>query len=92
MKHIIMLIAANLLLCLPMQAQNRTVTLKNNQGEKLQVIELHDTVVNGIQTTDTLSITTYDNPLICGWGREGSFQYILEQDNIQPKPPERPLQ
>lgn len=62
MKHIIMLIAANLLLCLPMQALNRTVTLKNNQGEKLQVIELHDTVIDGKQTTDTLSITTYENP------------------------------
>lgn len=61
MKHSILLIAANLLLCLPMQAQNRTITLKNNQGDKLQVIELHDTVVDGKQTTDTLSITTYEN-------------------------------
>lgn len=62
MKHIFILITTCLLLCIPMQAQIRTITLKNNKGEKYQVIELHDTVIGGKQTTDTLSITTYENP------------------------------
>ena len=44
--------------CLGLQAENRIVT--DTIDGKKRVIELQDTVVDGQNVTDTLSITTYE--------------------------------
>ncbi|WP_276863085.1 DUF6249 domain-containing protein [Mediterranea massiliensis] len=58
MKRILILLGLMAATSLGMQAENRTVT--DTVDGKKRVIELQDTVINGQQTTDTLSITTYE--------------------------------
>lgn len=47
--------------CTLAHGANRTVTENDSQGNKKRVIELRDTVINGENVTDTLSVTTYEN-------------------------------
>ena len=58
---ILSLIAAAAL-CLPAQSQQRTVTERDSLGHTTRIIEVLDTVRDGRAETDTLSITTYEEP------------------------------
>ena len=58
MKHTLILLGLMAATGLGMQAANRTVT--DTVDGKKRVIELQDTVVNGQQISDTLSITIYE--------------------------------
>lgn len=61
MKRIILALITALAICSFIEAKGRTVTETDSLGNKKRVIELQDTMINGKLTTDTLSITTYDN-------------------------------
>lgn len=58
MKRTLLILGLMAATGLGMQAANRTVT--DTVDGKKRVIELTDTVIDGQQTTDTLSITTYE--------------------------------
>lgn len=58
MKRTLFILGLMAVTGLGMQAANRTVT--DTVDGKKRVIELTDTVIDGQQTTDTLSITTYE--------------------------------
>lgn len=58
MKRILILLGLMAATVLGMQAENRTVT--DTLDGKKRVIELQDTVIDGKEVTDTLSITTYE--------------------------------
>lgn len=60
MKQILLILGLMAASCLPSQAGNRLVT--DSVDGKKRVIELQDTVVDGKAVTDTLSITTYEDP------------------------------
>ena len=60
MKQILLILGLMAASCLPSQAENRLVT--DSVDGKKRVIELQDTVVDGKAVTDTLSITTYEDP------------------------------
>lgn len=60
MKQILLTLGLMAASCLPSQAGNRLVT--DSVDGKKRVIELQDTVVDGKAVTDTLSITTYEDP------------------------------
>lgn len=60
MKRINLFLAMCLMLTSLIYAQIRTVTVNDTLNQKKIIIELHDTVVNGKKTVDTLSITTYE--------------------------------
>lgn len=62
MKTFIFSLIAAAALCMPVQAKERTVTERDSLGNTKRIIELLDTVRDGQAVTDTLSITTYDNP------------------------------
>lgn len=58
MKKLLLTLSLIAITCLELQAENRTVT--DTVNGKKRVIELQDTVVDGQNVTDTLSITTYE--------------------------------
>ena len=76
--------------CLGLQAENRIVT--DTIDGKKRVIELQDTVVDGQNVTDTLSITTYEGkrePTVTkiekGWGSieikdDGEYLFGVDRD------------
>ncbi len=61
MKRIILFFFVLLAIGLSIQAINRIVTLNDSINGKTVLIELRDTNINGKVSTDTFSITTYDN-------------------------------
>ena len=62
MKTMILSLIAATALCLPAQSQQRTVTERDSLGHTTRIIEVLDTVRDGRAETDTLSITTYEEP------------------------------
>lgn len=60
MKQLLLILGLMASSCLPSQAENRLVT--DTVDGKKRVIELQDTVVDGQNVTDTLSITVYEDP------------------------------
>lgn len=52
---------AAVLTALPVQAKLRTVTETDTQGNVKRIIELQDTVIDGVLSTDTVSILTYES-------------------------------
>lgn len=58
MKQLLFTLGLMAMTCLGLQAENRIVT--DTIDGKKRVIELQDTVVDGQNVTDTLSITTYE--------------------------------
>ncbi len=63
MKHLILSLLAATALCLAASAQQRTVTERDSLGRTIRIIEVLDTVRDGRAETDTLSITTYEEPV-----------------------------
>lgn len=63
MKTMILSLIAATALCLPAQSQRRTVTERDSLGHTTRIIEVLDTVRDGRAETDTLSITTYEDPV-----------------------------
>ncbi len=61
-KHLILSLLAAASLGLAAQAQQRTVTERDSLGRTTRIIEVLDTVRDGRAETDTLSITTYEEP------------------------------
>ena len=62
MKRIFLALIAAVTLCAIIEAKTRTVTETDSLGNKKRVIELRDTVINGKETIDTLSVMTYNFP------------------------------
>ena len=62
MKTMILSLIAATVLCLPAQSQQRIVTERDSLGHTTRIIEVLDTVRDGRAETDTLSITTYEEP------------------------------
>lgn len=71
MKRTIFALLATLLLCAGTEGKTITITENDSLGNPQRVIELRDTVIDGRNTTDTLSITTY----------EGSSGGSTDEDN-----------
>ena len=61
MKQLLLTFGLMAMTCLGLQAENRIVT--DTVDGKKRVIELQDTVVDGRNVTDTLSVTTYEDPV-----------------------------
>lgn len=59
MKPFILTLLALSLLCLPTMGEKRVVTENDSLGRPARIIELNDTMRDGVAVTDTLSITTY---------------------------------
>ena len=66
---------------LGMQAENRTVT--DTVDGKKRVIELQDTVINGQQSTDTLSITTYEGSDADEAGDDDTYRHRHDGSGLQ---------
>ncbi len=62
MKRIFLVLIATVAFCSISEATTRTVTELDSLGNKKQVIELRDTIINGKKMTDTLSVMAYDSP------------------------------
>ena len=73
MKRILILLGLMAATSLGMKAENRTVT--DTVDGKKRVIELQDTVINGQQTTDTLSITTYEGTDSSEADSDGTYRH-----------------
>ena len=81
MKRILILLGLMAATSLGMQAENRTVT--DTVDGKKRVIELQDTVINGQQTTDTLSITTYEGTDSNEADRDGTYRHRHDSSGLQ---------
>lgn len=62
MKTMILSLIAAAALCLPVQSQQRTVFERDSLGRTTRIIEVLDTIRDGHAETDTLSITTFEEP------------------------------
>ena len=81
MKRILILLGLMAATSLGMQAENRTVT--DTVDGKKRVIELQDTVINGQQTTDTLSITTYEGTDSSEADSDGTYRHRHDSSGLQ---------
>ena len=81
MKRILILLGLMAATSLSMQAENRTVT--DTMNGKKRVIELQDTVINGQQTTDTLSITTYEGTDADEAGDDDTYRHRHDSSGLQ---------
>ena len=81
MKRILILLGLMAATSLGVQAENRTVT--DTVDGKKRVIELQDTVINGQQTTDTLSITTYEGTDTDEADHEGTYRHRHDSSGLQ---------
>ena len=81
MKRILILLGLMAATVLGMQAENRTVT--DTVDDKKRVIELQDTVINGQQTTDTLSITTYEGTDSSEADSDGTYRHRHDSSGLQ---------
>lgn len=78
MKQLLVTFGLMAITCLGLQAENRIVT--DTVDGKKRVIELQDTVVNGQNITDTLSITTYESEGEPTW-KKSAAKITWESDN-----------
>ena len=62
-KHLILSLLAAEIISLAVSAQPRTVFERDSLGRTTRIIEVRDTVRDGRAETDTLSITTYEEPV-----------------------------
>lgn len=60
MKHFILALLLTLGACSQSQATLRTVNFTDTLNNVRVVVEVNDTIMNGVKQTDTLSITTYN--------------------------------
>ena len=81
MKRILILLGLMAATSLGVQAENRTVT--DTVDGKKRVIELQDTVINGQQTTDTLSITTYEGTDTDEADHDGTYRHGHDSSGLQ---------
>ena len=81
MKRTLILLGLMAATSLGMQAENRTVT--DTVDGKKRVIELQDTVINGQQTTDTLSITTYEGTDADEADHDGTYRHRHDSSGLQ---------
>lgn len=81
MKRILILLGLMAATSLGMQAENRTVT--DTVDGKKRVIELQDTVINEQQTTDTLSITTYEGTDADEAGTDDTYRHRHDGGGLQ---------
>ena len=81
MKRILILLGLMAATSLGVQAENRTVT--DTVDGKKRVIELQDTVINGQQTTDTLSITTYEGTDTDEADHDGTYRHRHDSSGLQ---------
>ena len=91
MKQLLFTLGLMAMTCLGLQAENRIVT--DTVDGKKRVIELQDTVVDGQNVTDTLSITTYEGkrePTVTNYKNRKAKYRLAEQAlaNGQQLPPE----
>ena len=87
MKTMILSLIAATALCLPAQSQQRIVTERDSLGHTTRIIEVLDTVRDGRAETDTLSITTYEEPTERTFtGRSVDYQWdITDWENLGDK-------
>lgn len=81
MKRILILLGLMAATSLGMQAENRTVT--DTVDGKKRVIELKDTIINGQQSTDTLSITTYEGTDADEAGDDDTYRHRHDGSGLQ---------
>lgn len=81
MKRILILLGLMAATSLGMQAENRTVT--DTVDGKKRVIELKDTIINGQQSTDTLSITTYEGTDADETGDDDTYRHRHDGSGLQ---------
>lgn len=81
MKRILILLGLMAATSLGMQAENRTVT--DTVDGKKRVIELKDTIINGQQSTDTLSITTYEGIDADEAGDDDTYRHRHDGSGLQ---------
>lgn len=60
MKRVFLAIIATMAICSMLKAEKVVITEKDSLGNPMRIIELRDTIIDGKEMTDTLSITTYD--------------------------------
>lgn len=81
MKRILILLGLMAATSLGMQAENRTVT--DTVDGKKRVIELKDTIINGQQSTDTLSITIYEGTDADEAGDDDTYRHRHDGSGLQ---------
>lgn len=73
MKRIILVLTALLALLCTAEAGVRVIVERDSQGNRKRVIEVRDTVINGKEVTDTLSVMVYHDS-VSDTGREAYSQ------------------